>query len=494
MSSYNRFPVMSAAEAADLILDGSMVAIGGFSPAGAPKAVPKALAERAISLHQAGHPFQVRLLSGASISASSEDLLAESGAVSWRAPYQTSGIMRKMINAGKIDFTDMHLSEIAQMVDYGFFGELDFAIIEASAIDNSGRITLTTGIGAAPTFAAKAKKIIVELNAYHSPRLEEITDIAFLSAPPDRTPVPVCHPMDRIGCGYLTVPPEKIAAVVETNSPDEIGAFAECNDTDRKIAANLVEFLLNELGTGRIPKTFLPIQSGVGNINNAVLKALGEHPDFPVFSMYTEVFQDSAAELMDKGKISGISASSLTVAPATLERIYANFDFYKSKIVLRPQELSNNPEVIRRLGVIALNVALEADIYGNANSTHLFGQNIMNGIGGSGDFERNAYLSVFMLPSTAKQGCISSIVPMCTHLDHSEHSVKVIVTEYGVADLRGLSPRAKAREIIEKCAAPEYRVYLHSYLNSASGGHIGHDLSKTFELHRNYLQTGKMLS
>lgn len=494
MSSYNRFPVMSAAEAAALINHGDMVAIGGFSPAGAPKAVAKALAEHAVNLHQSGKPFQIKLLSGASISASTEDLLAESAAVSWRAPYQTSGVMRKMINQGKIDFADMHLSEVPQMVDYGFFGELDFAIIEASSIDNSGRITLTTGIGAAPTFAAKAKKIIVELNAYHSPRLEEITDIAILSAPPNRKPIPICHPMDRIGCGYLNVPPEKIVAVIETNMPDEIGAFAECNDADKKIADNLVEFMLNELASGRIPKTFLPIQSGVGNINNAVLKALGEHPDFPVFSMYTEVFQDSAAELMERGKIAGVSASSLTILPATLEKIYANFDFYKSKIVLRPQELSNNPEVIRRLGVIALNVALEVDIYGNANSTHLFGQNIMNGIGGSGDFERNAYLPVFMLPSTAKQGCISSIVPMCTHLDSNEHSVKVIITEYGVADLRGLSPRRKAVEIIEKCAAPEYRDYLRNYLDGAGDGHIGHDLSRAFELHRNYLHTGKMLS
>ena len=92
MSSYNRFPVMSAAEAAALISGGSTVAIGGFSPAGAPKAVPKALAERATCLHQAGQSFQIRLLSGASISASSEDLLAESGAVGWRAPYQTSGV------------------------------------------------------------------------------------------------------------------------------------------------------------------------------------------------------------------------------------------------------------------------------------------------------------------------------------------------------------------------------------------------------------------
>ena len=299
--------------------------------------------------------------------------------------------------------------------------------------------------------------------------------------------------MDRIGRGYLTVPPEKIAAVIETNMPDEVGAFAESNDTDVKIADNLVGFLLGELASGRIPKEFLPIQSGVGNINNAVLKALGEHQDFPVFSMYTEVFQDSATELLEKGKISGISASSLTVLPSTLKKIYANFDFFKSKIVLRPQELSNNPEIVRRLGVIALNVALEVDIYGNANSTHLFGQNIMNGIGGSGDFERNAYLSVFMIPSTAKQGCISSIVPMCTHLDHSEHSVQVIVTEYGVADLRGLSPRRKAVEIIGKCAAPEYRSYLYDYLNAATAGHIGHDLSRAFELHRNYLSKGKML-
>ena len=494
MGNYNRLPVMNAAEAATLIKHGDTVAIGGFSPAGAPKALPKALSEHAAGLHKGGTPFQIKLLSGASISASSEDLLAESGAISWRAPYQTSGIMRKMINAGKIEFNDMHLSGIAQMVDYGFFGELDFAVIEASAIDNTGRITLTTGIGAAPTFSAKAKKIIVELNSYHSPRLEEITDIAFIDPPPNRKPIPICHPMDRIGRGYLTVSPEKIAAVIETNMPDEVGAFTESNDTDVKIADNLVGFLLGELASGRIPKEFLPIQSGVGNINNAVLKALGEHQDFPVFSMYTEVFQDSAAELLEKGKISGVSASSLTVLPSTLKKIYANFDFFKSKIILRPQELSNNPEIVRRLGVIALNVALEVDIYGNANSTHLFGQNIMNGIGGSGDFERNAYLSVFMIPSTAKQGCISSIVPMCTHLDHSEHSVQVIVTEYGVADLRGLSPRRKAVEIIGKCAAPEYRSYLHDYLNAATAGHIGHDLSRAFELHRNYLSKGKMLN
>lgn len=168
-------------------------------------------------------------------------------------------------------------------------------------------------------------------------------------------------------------------------------------------------------------------------------------------------------------------------------------DFFAERIVLRPQEISNNPEIIRRLGVIALNVGLEFDIYGHANSTHVAGVNLMNGIGGSGDFERNAYLSIFMAPSIAKEGKISTIVPMCSHVDHSEHSVKVIITEQGIADLRGLSPIERAHTIIENCAHPLYRDYLHRYLESTSGGHIRHDLSCVFELHTSLLKTGSML-
>ena len=76
---------------------------------------------------------------------------------------------------------------------------------------------------------------------------------------------------------------------------------------------------------------------------------------------------------------------------------------------------------------------------------------MMNGIGGSGDFTRSAMLSIFTTPSTAKEGKISAFVPMVSHLDHSEHSVKVIITEYGVADLRGKSPIQRARCIIDNC-------------------------------------------
>lgn len=96
--------------------------------------------------------------------------------------------------------------------------------------------------------------------------------------------------------------------------------------------------------------------------------------------------------------------------------------------------------MLRQLGVLSLNTALEIDIYGHVNSTHVCGQTMMNGIGGSGDFARNAYLSLLTCPSVAKGGRISTIVPMASHIDHNEHSVEIVVTEQGLADLRGLAP------------------------------------------------------
>jgi acetyl-CoA hydrolase len=176
-----------------------------------------------------------------------------------------------------------------------------------------------------------------------------------------------------------------------------------------------------------------------------------------------------------------------------LKQIVDDIDFFASRIILRPQEISNHPGVIRRLGVIALNTAIEVDIYGNVNSSHVYGMDIINGIGGSGEFTRNSYLSIFMSPSIAKGGRISSIVPMCPHVDNNEHSVQIVVTEQGLADLRGLGPMQRARIIIEKCAHPAYRDYLYQYIQDARLGHIRHDLTRCFELHRNLLEHGAML-
>src|ERR1700687_3482214 len=205
-----------------------------------------------------------------------------------------------------------------------------------------------------------------------------------------------------------------------------------------------------------MPENLLPLQSGVGNIANAVLFGL-EEGKFEGLTSYTEVIQDGMIRLLKSGKLTSASATAFSLSPDMLDEVNADMASYRERIVLRPQEISNNPGIIRRLGVIAMNGMIEADIYGNVNSTHIMGTKIQNGIGGSGDFARNAYISFFLTPSVAKKGAISCIVPMVSHVDHTEHDVHVIVTEQGLADLRGLSPRQRARQIIENCAHPTYR-------------------------------------
>ncbi len=493
MAKEERFPTLTAEEAAELIPAGALVAVGGFTPAGAPKAVPRALARRARALHEAGQPFQIRLLSGASTGAACDDELGEAEAISWRAPYLTSAPLRRQANSGRLDFVDMHLSHVSQVVMEGFLGPVDVAIVEATEITPDGKVYLTTGIGNAPTFLQCADRVIIELNAHHSPRLREMADIVVLPLPPNRKPIEIHDPLDKIGRPYAEVDPAKVVGVVHSDEPDGIGGFAPADEVSLKIADFVADFLLKEMACGRIPRGFLPLQSGVGNVGNAVLSGLASRDDFPRFKVYTEVLQDAMLDLLVGGSVTGASTCSLTLSDEKAKFLHENFDELANRIVLRPQEISNNPGVARRLGVIATNTAIEVDIYGHANSTHFFGTQVMNGLGGSGDFERNAYLSIFLCPSVAKGGAVSTIVPMCSHVDHSEHSVQVVVTEQGLADLRGLAPVARARRIIENCAHPAYRDYLRGYLDSAPMGHLRHDLRRCFELHTNYLETGLML-
>ncbi len=493
MSKYNRYPILTAEEAAAEIPHGSLVGFSGFTPAGAAKVVPLAIAARARAIHEKGDPYRIRVLTGASTGEDLDEALAQAEAISWRAPYASSKTLRKQMNKGEVSFVDMHLSHVPQSVAEGFFGELDFAVIEATEITPDGRVFLSSSIGASPHYLKYAKKVIIEINRYHSPRVAEMADITMLPPPPNRSPIPIYHPLDKIGWPYATVDPSKVIGIVESDRPDGVGAFAPVDEASQAIANNTVQFLLDEMKIGRIPKSFLPLQSGVGNIANAVMAGLGENPDIPPFMMYSEVFQDALVDLMEKEKLLGASTTSLTLSDEKLKKIYDNMDFFGPRIVLRPQEYSNNPGVVRRLGVITTNTALEIDIYGHANSTHVCGLQMMNGIGGSGDFTRNAYLSIYMCPSIAKQGKISTIVPMVTHVDHNEHSVQVVITEQGIADLRGLAPHERANRLIDNCAHPAYRDYLHNYIETSPGGHISHDLTRCFELHRNLMETGSML-
>lgn len=490
--NYNGFTEMTAEEAVSFIKDGDRVGFAAFTPAGAVKVTPTAVANKAMQEHATGRPFRVHVMGGASGGAALDGVLAKADAVISRMPYQSDKDMRKLINEGKVHYTDMHLSHLPQFIRYGFVGKIDVAVIEAADVSADGEILLTTSIGITPTLCRMAEKIIVELNAYHTKELRGIHDIYEPVPPPNRREIPIYKATDRIGEPVIKVDPKKIVGIIHTNLPDAVGEFTPGDECREKIGRNVAEFLAAEMKAGRVPASFLPIQSGVGNLANAVLGAMGEHPDIPAFEMYSEILQDSVIELMEAEKIRFGSCTGLTVTPETLKKIYANLPHFKSKIILRSQEISNHPEITRRLGLISINTALEADIWGNVNSTHVSGRNVMNGIGGSGDFTRNAYISIFTCQSFAKEGKISAIVPLCSHIDHTEHEVQILATEYGVADLRCKSPIQRAEEIISKCAHPDYKDALRAQLTYTKSGHIPLSLEHAFDFHQKFAQTGDM--
>lgn len=485
-------PFMTAEEAAKFVKNGDVVGMGGFTPAGAPKDVPTAIAHMAEALHAEGKPFKIGMYTGASTGDSCDGMLARAHAIEFRTPYQSNKDLRAELNSQQAHYYDMHLSELAQNIRYGFLPKPDVAIVEACQVTEDGEIVPTAGVGNMLTFCELAPKIIVELNEAMPACMRGMHDLYEPLDPPLRREIPVYKPSDRIGKDCIKVDPSKIVAVVKTNRPNEVGKFAELDETTKRIGDNVALFLETEMKAGRIPSSFLPIQSGVGNIANAVLGALGENPHIPPFEMYTEVIQDSVVGLMKEGRVKFASGCSLTVGADKLEDIVEHMDFFRDKIVLRPQEISNNPEVARRLGLITINTALEADIYGNINSTHVLGTKMMNGIGGSGDFTRNAYISIYTTPSTAKGGAISSFVPMVSHLDHSEHSVKVIITEHGIADLRGKSPIQRAHEIIENCVDPQYQPMLREYLALSKVSHTQHNLALALAMHQEFAKSGDM--
>ena len=486
------FKRITAEEAACLFKDNDVVGFSGFTAAGCPKAVSKALAKRAEEEHEKGNPLKIGVYTGASTGDAIDGALARAHAIKFRYPYQSNADLRAELNRREAHYFDLHLSEFQLYLRYGFIPKPDWAIIEACDVTDDGKVYLTSAVGISPTIVRLADRIIIELNSYHPKELAGIHDIYEPADPPMRREIPIYKPSDRIGLPYVQVDPKKVIGIVDTNLPNEVGAFTPTDEVTERIGRNVAGFLAQEIKIGRIPAGFLPVQSGVGNVANAVLGAMGESKDIPPFEIYTEVIQDAVIKLMQEGHVRFASGCSLTLSTPVLEEVYRNLSEFKKKIVLRPQEISNSPEIARRLGLISINTALEADIFGNINSTHVLGNKMMNGIGGSGDFCRNAYLSIFTTPSTAKGGKISAIVPMVPHLDHNAHSAKVLITEHGVADFRGKSPIQRAEAIIDNCVDPQYKEILNDYLSLGQKGHTPQSMSAALAMHDTFIKTGDM--
>lgn len=484
-----RQKITSAAAAAEWICDGMTIGMSGFTRAGDAKVVPLALAERARREH-----LKITLMTGASLGNDVDKTLTEAGALARRMPFQSDPVLRAAINRGEVMFIDQHLSETVELLRTRQIAPIDIAIIEAVAITETGAIVPTTSIGNSASFAILADKVIVEINLAQPLALEGLHDIHIPKHRPRREPIPLMSPSDRIGTFAIEIPPEKIVAIVVTQKGDSASNILPPDAETAAIAGHLIDFFKAEIMAGRLTESLMPLQAGIGTIANAVMTGFIDSP-FKHMTMYSEVLQDSTFDLFDAGKLDFASGSSITLSPGKSKQVLQDIEKYKDRLILRPQEMSNHPELIRRLGIIALNTALEADIYGNVNSTHVMGTDMMNGIGGSGDFARNAYLSIFATKSTAKVGKISSIVPMVAHVDHTEHDVDILVTEVGLADLRGLAPRERAQVIVNNCVAEPYRTMLLKYINEANqlGGHTPHVLGQALSWHINYKTQGTMM-
>lgn len=492
-----RRKIVSAEEAVRHIRSGDTVAISGFASAGTPKRVTPALADHIRRARATGDDFTINLLTGASVSAETERLLAEADGIALRMPYQAEPTARGRINDGRMDYVDIHLSHVAQQVWEGYYGHVDVAVVEVAGITESGELIPATSVGNNKTWLDVAEKIVLEVNSWIPDAMSGVHDIYYGTAlPPHRTPIQLTDVEDRIGQQTFRVDPARVVAVVETDVSDSANPLTAPDATSQAIAGHVLDFFAHEVAAGRLPAdTLLPLQSGIGNVANAVLAGLSDGP-YRGLTCYSEVIQDGMLELIANGTVRYASSTALALSEAGLDEFVRNIDFYRNHIVLRPQEISNHPEIVRRLGIIAMNGMLEADIYGNVNSTHVMGTRIMNGIGGSGDFTRNGYLSMFLSPSTARNGAISSIVPMVPHVDHTEHDVQVIVTEQGLADVRGLSPRRRSRVVIERCAHPDFRAELHDYVERAEAlpgaGQTPHLLGEAFSFHDRFARTGTM--
>ncbi|MEK5176515.1 acetyl-CoA hydrolase/transferase family protein [Heyndrickxia sp. FSL W8-0496] len=480
--------IVSAQEAASWIKDGMTLGLSGFTRAGDAKAVPTALIERAKN-----EAIKLNIYTGASLGSDIDKLMAEAGMIHKRMPFQADSTMRKKINQGEMLFVDQHLSHMAEAIRSDILKPIDFAIVEAVSIDQSGYIIPSTSVGNSSIFVEKAKHVIVEINLAQPQALEGLHDIYESGKQGEREPILLKNVDDRIGSVGIPVHSDKIAGIVFTHQVDSASTIVPPDEETQIMANHLIRFLKSEVEAGRLTNQLAPLQSGIGSVANAVLHGLIES-DFTNLEVYSEVLQDAVFDLIDAGKVRFASCCSITLSDEKMKQVYSNLDKYKNYLILRPQEISNHPEIIRRLGLISINTALEIDIYGNVNSTHVRGTHMMNGIGGSGDFARNARLAIFVTKSIAKNGDISSIVPFVSHVDHTEHDVDVIVTEQGYADLRGLAPIERVPLIIENCVHPSYRDQLIEYFEEAKqkGGQTPHILEKALSWHINYEKNGTM--
>lgn len=491
-----RDKIISPQEAAEFVKAGMTVAIPHFNNLDSPVRIESAVLDRA---RASGEKLELNVISTANCHPIVDTGWAEAGIIRRRMDFIGDPAIRKLINTPcGVEFQDPHLSHVTEHVKHGWYGSIDLAVISVAGATEDGKLLPSVCEGFVPTMLKEARGILLEVNLNSSEKMHLLHDVYTVDKLPDREPVGIRHVADIIGTNYYECDLDKILGVVISEEPLYYPAQFKIAETDPRIddmAEHFTAFVKQEVSEGRLPPNLLPLQIGAGAIADAVLGKMAE--SFDGLEIYTEGLMQKGLELLDRGIVKAASTGGFGGKPETVRHILEHADEYVGRLVIRPAEITNHPEVIRRLGLIAMNNMIEADIYGNVNSTNVLGTKMMSGIGGSCDFSRNAYLTVFFSLSTAKDGNISCIVPFCSHIDSTEHDVNIIVTEYGVADLRNKSPRERVPEMI-KIAHPDYRPMLQDYYDRAvtlcgpGAAHTPHILEEALSWHVRARDTGSM--
>jgi len=448
--------ISTAEEAARLFRDGMVVATCGTALSGYPRGVFAALAER---IKKEGS-LRIDLLCTGPLGPEIEDTLAEARGIRRRIGTLGSKLLRQAINRGEVGFLEGKSGKVSQYARRGYYGNIDVAVVEAAGINAQGQVIPGICVYDSPDWLELASSVILEINLRRPLTLEGCHDIYL---PKPSRCIPLNHPLERIGSPYIPLDPAKVKHIVFSDLEDRVIPSSPPGEKVLRIAGHIENFLKEERRKqGELP----PLEVGIGDTLNGFLSSLARS-ELSSLIFYQAVATDPLLDLIDAGRVKGVSCNSLRFSGAALNRFFSRLDHYRNYFIFRPVTLSNSAEMLNRFGVIAINSGLEADIQGQVNSSHSRGTQVIGGIAGSYDFARNSSISIFALPSTFQQGKGSSIVPRVSHVDHTEHEVDVLITEHGVADLRAVEPYERARRIIESCADPKFREPLRAYLEKA---------------------------
>ncbi|MDD2533554.1 MAG: acetyl-CoA hydrolase/transferase C-terminal domain-containing protein [Eubacteriales bacterium] len=474
--------------AAAVIREGMSVAMSGYAMAGYPKAVVEALVHR----KHCGEALSIHLITGANVPYLDEKLGAEK-IISRRTPMCASPTLATQINHGSVHYVEQQMNKMPRLLRSGRLGKIDVAVVEALGINETGELIPTTSSGLNWQFIQAAAVLIIEINTTQPEMLGSLHDIHLPQLPPFSQPIPLVRTNQRIGNPFIPIDLNKDIYIIESAIPERANPKTIDTPESDRLTKHLFAFLKDEYQTalgGKLP----PIQLGFGSLANSVANAFLQ-TNMGDLQFFCGGIGEPIMELIAAKKAVAISTGGLEMSDR-VEQIINQTQNLRDILVIRNGDIINNAEIIGRMGLLALNTGIEVDLYGNVNASHINGNRVVNGIGGGANFAQNAELSIILIPSTSKAGAISTIVPMVFHHDIGEHDVDVLVTEHGVADLRGLDDSERADAILAQCTVGPYQQQLANYLELARqtvGGHHPQLPEEAILWYRRFKESGTML-